>query len=139
MRLQLTSTEMITSAKSAGARIPFRLPRKTREKLSGNICPAGLRLNDEIFRGTDTRQIMSSLLNVGVKERADASLCGSVSGDVASDLTFPCRSDDRILRCTLMYEFYPWTTPPRSSPSPSAKPRERAFAKLPRLATPYVS
>ncbi|KYQ48079.1 hypothetical protein ALC60_13039 [Trachymyrmex zeteki] len=37
------------------------------EKLSGNICPAGLRLNDKIFRGTDTWQITSSLLNIELR------------------------------------------------------------------------
>ncbi|EGI63758.1 hypothetical protein G5I_07793 [Acromyrmex echinatior] len=64
------------------------------EKLSGNICPAGLRLNDKIFRGADTRQIMSSLLKIELRSMltlrsAFCVLRRSVSGN-ATDLTFLC-------------------------------------------------
>ncbi|KYN36075.1 hypothetical protein ALC56_09612 [Trachymyrmex septentrionalis] len=61
----------------------------SQEKLSGNICPAGLCLNDKIFRGTDTRQIMSSLLKIELRGMLTLRFADQYRGN-ATDLTFLC-------------------------------------------------
>lgn len=56
MRPQPRGDDDVSKSVSSQIRQRSPFPFPTLEKLSGNICPAGLRLNDEIFRGLDTRQ-----------------------------------------------------------------------------------